>query len=1044
MTDLPSPPQRIEQLPEKCIEAWQALGAELSESSLTGIRQTWNSKHWGVFVHYLREVRQGSPPVDRLPGWRDALMRLLKDNPKAYADHAAFLIDASIHLLSAADVLSIAGNVEILSRETLPQMWMRGFMPRNREERAGLAALIASTDNPTVQAAALDLLARVRSRRDESAAEKADRNGLLATAIAAISDEALHRFHDVDSGFGRLNANELVREIEPTDLLLTLAERGGLALRRAALDHLSARMNHDSAKRDRAAIERLSALLIADPVSFCKAYVMFPDVGLAEQAWALSDGDKMRAYVLRWAEHLFEYERFGAVTPEHPALPLLQRILDAAPDIASVWFWNRENYRPAVDIEFGLLQQLWRLQPAALLPLFLHWLGARLGDDPNWPVGWRDEKAGKARVAAVHSTFATFMSEVLRARSADIVAVKPTDAVHLLPFLQDPELLRLLNPGLMELAAKSKPIQRGLPARLAAAGTGLLSELGWLDDRRKGVRDVGLEALLLSTDTAAEPLLQKVHDDARTADADRDRIRARLGRKAAGATTTLASGDDTTTVDAQPGVSAPSAAAADLDALKARVAKAKIKPAVDKVWNEQLAAALAPLPPEYARWLLTLAVDTKDGALADTALGLLAHLSRERQAALAAQLVQLWLAENGDRKLSWLLLFVPTGGDDRLVEPLFEAFKSWHKRAKPKAVTALQTLGGLDTAYALSHVYEVYSKSIYSDAIHQGARAALLAAAKRRGCDLAGLLDEITPDFGLTNSGRVFDFGPCSYTMRVGTDLELNFTHSLSGKTSKTLPKAKDGEDLDARAAADAAIKLLRGGLKKVIKLQAQRLEDAMVSERRWPATRWRVLFVEHAVLGLIGQGLIWTRLAADGRALGSLRISEDRSLIDAADQPVPLADDDSVRLWHPALAEAGELDAWTAHLKDYEIKPFLDQVGRPVLVLSAEEMNATSLHRHAGLRVAQSTLKYGLEGWNYQIRDQDGSHIFGYMRRFTDGLRVQIDTEDMDASLYGDASVGAVEFYRGQQVQFLSQVPAPLLSLAAEHIGKLALKASK
>lgn len=1041
MTELPSPPQRIEQLPEKCIEAWQALGAELSESSLTGIRQTWNSKHWGVFVHYLREVRQGSPPVDRLPGWRDALMRLLQDTPNAYANHAAFLIDASIHLLSAADVLSIAGNVEILGRETLPHMWMRGFMPRNREERAGLAALIASTDNPTVQAAAFDLLARAGSRRDESAAEKADRHDLLATAIAAISDEALHRFQDVDSGFGRLNANELVREIEPIDLLLTLAERGGLALRRAALERLNGNMHHDSAKPDRGAIERLKALLIADPVSFRKAYVMAPDVGLAEQAWALSDGDKMRAYVLRWVEDLFEYERFGAVTPEHPALPLLQRILDAAPDIASVWFLNRENYRPAVDIEFGLLQQLWRLQPASLLPLFLHWLGARLGDDPNWPVGWRDEKGGKARVAAVRSTFATFVGDVLRARSADIVAVKPTDAVHLLRFLEDPELLRLLNPGLMELAAKSKPIQRALPARLAAAGTGLLAELGWLDDRRKGVRDVGLESLLLCTDTAAEPLLQKVHDDARTADADRDRIRARLGRKAAAAATTLAPEISSAAVEASPGAAAH---AADLDALKARVAKAKIKPAVDKLWSESLAAALAPLPPEYGRWLLTLAVDTKEDRLADTALSLLAHLSRERQAALAAQLLQLWLAENGDRKLSWLLLFVPAGGDDRLVEPLFEAFKSWHKRAKPKAVTALQTLGGLDTAYALSHVYEVYSKSIYSDAIHQGARTALLAAAKRRGCDLAGLLDEITPDFGLTNSGRVFDFGPCSYTMRVGTDLELSFTHSLSGKTSKTLPKAKDGEDLDARAAADAAIKLLRGGLKKVIKLQAQRLEDAMVSERRWPAARWRVLFVEHAVLGLIGQGLIWTRLAADGRALGSLRISEDRSLIDAADQPVQLADDDCLRLWHPALAEAGEVEAWTAHLKDYEIKPFLDQVGRPVLVLSAEEMNSTSLHRHAGLRVAQSTLKYGLEGWNYQIRDQDGSHIFGYQRRFTDGLRVQIDTEDMDASLYGDASVCAVEFYRGQQVQFLSQVPAPLLSLAAEHIGKLALKASK
>ena len=1041
MSALPAPPAKIDDIPEQCIAAWQALGANLGDDSLLSMRRTWERNDFGVFVHYLREIRDGTPPAERMPGWRDAFVELLLDHPDAYAKHGAFLIDACIHLLSARDVLSIPGNVATLNASTLPQMWMRGFMPRSREEREGLAALIRESADAAVQASALDLLVRPREYRDESDDDKAYRHALIEDALRHVGDDTLRRFVGANPDFGSLSAGDLMRYIETPALLVEFAERGGIALRRAALEYISDRMRHEASIPE-ALIERLKPMLAADPVSFRKSYVQIPHVGLCEYAWQHADGDKMRAHVLRWTIALLEDERFGEVGPAHPALPLLRTILETAPQTAREWFWNPESYRPYVDIEFALLQMLWQARTPALLELFLHWIAARVSADHDWPADWRDEERGPEYIAAKRGQVDGLVREILHERCSDLPAVKPGDAMRLLRWIDNDALLDTLNPGLQELAAKSKPVQKALPKHLARFGSARLQSLGWLEDKRKGVRDVGLEALLLCSDADAGALLLSMRTHKRTSDTDRDRIDALLGRS------TPAQDEGVATTDATAGsaasVGAPGAGAADLDALRARVAKARIKPVVDKVWSERLAAALAPLPPEYGRWLLSLAVETKEDRLTGTALGLLAHLPRERQAALAEHLLQLWLAANGDRKLIWLLLFVPACGDDRLLEPLAEAFKSWHKRAKPKAVTALQTMASLDTAFALSHVYEVYAKATYSYAIHEGAKAALVAAAKRRGCNLADLADEITPDFGLTGSGRVFDLGPYQYTMQVGTDLELRFTHSATGKTAKTLPKAKDGEDLDARAAAESAIKLLRGGLKKVIKLQAQRLEDAMVVERAWPAARWRVLFVDHAVLGLIGQGLIWTRLDANGDARGSFRISEDRSLIDAADQPVTLDEGDRVRLWHPALASTEDTQAWTAHLADYEIKPFLEQVGRPVVQLDAEAAASHSFSRHATVRVAQSTLKYGLEGWNYQISDQDGSHIFGFARRFEGGLRVQIDTEEMDASLYGDASLGSADFRRGDVALTLGEVPAPLLSLVAEHFDKLAAKAAK
>lgn len=1035
MHPIPSPPTSIDEIPEKCIAAWQSLGAELNESALATLRSTWTSQRFGVFVHHLRQVRE-TVPVERLPGWRDGLMSLLRTHPEAYEAHGAFLVDACIHLLEARDVLSIAGNVAITDKQHLPQAWMRGFMPRSRGEREGLAELIEQTTDPATQAAALDLLARPGNARREDEADKSFRQSLLVRALPHVVDEALKRFVDNNSDFGGLAARDLSHNIEVPGLLVELAERGSLGLRRNALQQLWL-LQHGKDGQDLAPYRgRLKALLAADPVSFRKADTRLPDVELATAAWDGADGDKMRDFVLRWVASLFDDEGLGPVTPEHPALPLLLRMLEEAPSNARVWFWNPEHYSPYAEMPFPLLQLLWQAQPKSLLPLFAQWLAACIGRESEWPVDWRCEEAGEPHVAARRSASRQLIAEVLSAATTDLETVKPGDVANLLPHISDLPLLEQLTPSLQALGAKSKPLQRALPELLARFGATEVQRLGWLADKRKGVRDIGLEALLLCQGSEAERVLQQVRDDARTSDTDRDRIHARLGVATSGDSPAVAGATATTEA------SSKDAAAIDLDSLKARAAKARIKPAVDKVWSEELATALQPLPPEYARWLLSLAVETKEERLTGTALGLLAHLSRERQAALSEHLLRLWLANNGDRKLIWLLLFVPPCGDDRLVEPLFEAFKAWHKRAKPKAVTVLQTLAALDSAFALSQVYEVFAKATYSWAIHEGAKAALQGAAGRRGCSLADLFDEITPDFGLTTEGRVFDFGPYAYTMRVGTDLELSFTHSTTGKTSKSLPKAKDGEDLEARAAAESAIKLLRGGLKKVIKLQAQRLEDAMVVQRRWPAARWRVLFVDHAVLGLIGQGLIWDRLDARGTSLGSLRISEDRSLIDASSQTVALDDSDQLQLWHPATARAGEVEAWTAHLADYEIKPFLSQVGRPVITLTAEEAESTEFKRHAKVRVAQSTIKYGLEGWNYQISDQDGSHIAGFERRFEGGLRVLIDTDDMDAGLYGDAALGSAAFLLKREPMKLADVPAPLLSLVAEHLQKLAAKA--
>ena len=337
----------------------------------------------------------------------------------------------------------------------------------------------------------------------------------------------------------------------------------------------------------------------------------------------------------------------------------------------------------------------------------------------------------------------------------------------------------------------------------------------------------------------------------------------------------------------------------------------------------------------------------------------------------------------------------------------------------------------MDTPYALSYVHEVYTRSIYSYALHEAAKKTLTAAAKRRQVSLLDLFDELTPSFELGPEGLVLDVGPYHYTVSVATDLSLRICNEQTAKTTKSLPKAKTNEDPAKRQAAESAFKFLRGNLKKVAKQQAKRLQEALICDRTWPVARWRTLFLEHPLLGILGQGFIWHHRNAD-HILGSFRISEDHSLIDAEDEEIKLADSDSVGLWHPIAATDEEIAAWREHFQDYEISSLLDQLGQSRLRPTEAEMQSEAITRFQGVKVEQFIVKRFMESWNYSIHDQDGSHIFGYDRRFPLlQLTVVLETEGMDAYSFQGATVtlGQFEFYRGHERLPLEQVPPTLLA---------------
>ena len=1011
------PPKTFDDIPEQLIAAWQHLGAELNERKLESMRQCWRDNERYVFVHDLRGLIAEKIPAEQLPGWTEAILQLLDDNPEQVSRHSWFLLGGLIFFLSPADYLGHPLLQQLLQDKdhSMVRAWLHNSARLSAEQRQALVDRLQHITDPFIQREAVQMLCQTRKLSD---AEVQERDRLLLTVLPNLDKRAFK--YPEHERFYAQTAQQVVRGLRDPELLLLLAERGNAALRKAAVGKLAEQQSREKGLLPEH-LERVQTLLRDHPQELAEVGAYFDDHRLLAILWDASPKPEVRHEVV---DGLFRQLEQPA------ALDLLRRFFAEDPSPVLERFWREDEYWSSdAGLELPALEALWQLQLPALQALFIKVLAYRLQSDTDTPYGDfyyeydgpadldEDPAAASAWQQQLAQRIGTLVCAALQAHPEQVTDLKPAWLAHLVPYINTEELVRLLTPHLQPLVAKSKPLQRAMPSGLAQVPPALLSELGWLDDKRKGVRDTGLEALLASTHETAAAYLQQLQQAKKTSDADKERILDRL-------------------VQLGAAVDRPEPAEADLSELQAKAAKAKIKPQVDKLWSSELAALLAPLDETLGRWMLNLALEAKDGRLPGSAKAILAQLTREQQARLAEHLLQLWLAQNGDSKLRWLNLFVADCGDDRLVDPLFEAFKGWHKRAKPKAVFAIETLARLDTAYALSHVHEVFTKNSYSYALFDAARGALRAAAQRRGIELNDLFDELTPDFGLGAEGLVLDVGPYSYTVTLATDLSLRIRQDQTGKISKSLPKAKVAEDPQLRAVAESRFKFLRSSLKKVAKQQANRLREALICGRSWPYARWRVLFLEHPLLSILGQGLIWQRYDADGKAQASFRISEDRSLIDADDEPLTLTETDRISLWHPVNAESEEIEGWRTHLQDYEIKPLLEQVNQPCLRASAEEIEAGVLKQFSGCNVEQFIAKRFLESWNYEIYDQDGSHVFGYQRQFPLlGVSVKVETGDMDAYSWqgATATIGDFEFYRAEEGRHskvvLSELPASLIA---------------
>ncbi|MBX7219050.1 MAG: DUF4132 domain-containing protein [Blastocatellia bacterium] len=343
--------------------------------------------------------------------------------------------------------------------------------------------------------------------------------------------------------------------------------------------------------------------------------------------------------------------------------------------------------------------------------------------------------------------------------------------------------------------------------------------------------------------------------------------------------------------------------------------------------------------------------------------------------AFAWKLFEEWMASGASSKEAWAFLALGLLGTDPTALKLAALVRVWPGESQhQRAVSGLECLRAMGTDTALMQINGIAQKVAFK-AIKARAQECMEEIASERNMSRAELEDRIVPDCGLDERGtRVFDFGARQFRFALGKEMKP-MVRDEEGVFKPDLPKPNSKDTAEKAKIALEEWKLLKKQVAETAKIQAPRLEQAMVTERRWTVSEFEMLLVKHPLMTNLARLLVWSGYDKAGNLVKTFRVTEDQTYSNQTDDDTNLDGICTIGLAHPLHLSKEVLSTWGELLADYEIVPPFPQLTRPVFTLEESEATATDITRFAAVPLPAGTVMHGFVklGWERGSGDDHG-----------------------------------------------------------------------
>jgi hypothetical protein len=322
------------------------------------------------------------------------------------------------------------------------------------------------------------------------------------------------------------------------------------------------------------------------------------------------------------------------------------------------------------------------------------------------------------------------------------------------------------------------------------------------------------------------------------------------------------------------------------------------------------------------------------------------HADADNLEKFVLSILDAWLSVGAPNPERWVIWAVGQLGSNRAALRLPPLIRTWRAGGnQPHAVAGLECLKLIGTDTALMQLNVVASDQRLK-ALKEKAVVFMESIAAALGLSRERLEDRLISTCGLDGWEKTeFDLGSRKFTLAITQDMSPALQDE-TGKLREDWPKPNKGDDADLVKEGGDKWKSLRRELKVTLKTQSDRLEQALVSQRRWFSDEFEELLVKHPVACHLVRRLLWGGFDKSGKLIGLFRVSLDGQYTDDKHAPVSLDGFAEIGLVHPLQLKSDHLAAWSKLFQELEIAQPFAQMQRVVHQLTEAERSEKDFSR--------------------------------------------------------------------------------------------------